>query len=54
MHPTRKVQQFWDLKHKCYSCLSYVQFEAKSPAFDVIVIDDKGCDITAVALAMAA
>ena len=45
-HATRKFQQFWDVKHKTYSCLSYVQFEAKSPHFQVLVIDSEGRDIT--------
>lgn len=45
-HAKRMIQEFWDVKHKCYSCLSYVQFEAKNPHFNVLVIDTNGRDIT--------
>ncbi len=45
-HATRTVQQFWDVKHKVYCNLSYIQFEANSPQFSVLIIDQNGSDIT--------
>ena len=40
-------QQLWDVKHKCHSPLSFVQFCMKNPSYQITIIDEKSNDITA-------
>lgn len=46
MHQTRKTCNLWDIKNKCYSNISFVQFQAKS-GYQILIIDHNGRDITA-------
>lgn len=42
-----QTQQLWDVKHKCHSPLSFVQFCMKNPSYQITIIDEKKNDITA-------